>query len=102
MVVWTKKAQDAVGGRESMNALVDLAILETNLGYESSLVNTRLRLVYKSKISYDESTDFGGHLSRIAGTNDGHMDGIHAIRTAVGADQVQVRARFGLDIVGLK
>ena len=81
MVVWTKLAQNAAGGKESMNALVDLAVLETNLAYEDSGVNSRLRLVYKAKIGYGENGSFSDHLYDLQGTNDGVMDEVHAIVT---------------------
>jgi hypothetical protein len=95
MILWTNKAENSAGGMASMNALVDLCITSTNQVYNNSNINSQLRLVHKSKVGYSESSDFGGHLSLLAGTSDGRMDQIHAIRDSVGADLVALLVRDG-------
>lgn len=95
LVLWTSLAEAASGGVSSMNVLVDLAVLETNQAYAASLVNSRLRLVYKGKTAYGESNSFGGHLNQFESKVDGVMDEVHAIRDAVGADLCALLVRDG-------
>ena len=95
MILFTKPAQDSAGGIDDMNALVELAIIESNQVFANCGITARLRLVYQSKVGYQENGDFGDHLSRLAGTNDGNMDDIHAIRDAVGADLVALLVQDG-------
>src|SRR5215211_6549206 len=92
MVVYTSRAVTAVGGASAMNARVDLALQETNQSYINSNVNQRINLVYQGQVTYDEGAnpDFGITLDRITGKVDGHMDNIHALRDAYGADLVSL------------
>ena len=92
MVVYTSRAVTAVGGVSAMNALVDLAVQETNQSYINSNVNQRLNLVYQGQIAYDEGAnpDFGTTLNRLTEKADGHMDNVHALRDAHGADVVNL------------
>jgi hypothetical protein len=75
-----------------MNARVDLAVQETNQSYINSNVNQRLNLVYQGQVTYDEGAnpDFGTTLDRVTGKADGHMDNVHALRDAYGADLVSL------------
>jgi len=88
LVVYTPSARSAQGGTSAMNALVDLAVAETNQSYNNSGVNTQLNLVYKGEISYTESSNFSTNLSRLAGTSDGYMDNVHSLRDQYCADAV--------------
>lgn len=88
LVVYTAEARMGAGSVAAMDALVDLAIVDTNVAYENSLVNPRLRLVYKSEIDYVESGDFSTDLGRLRGLNDGYMDEVHPLRDDYAADLV--------------
>ncbi|HFC91984.1 MAG TPA: hypothetical protein ENJ51_04150, partial [Leucothrix mucor] len=89
MVVYTNSARLAAGGTAAMNALVDLAITETNDSYANSGINPRLNLVYKGQVSYTESS-FSNDLSRLKGTSDGYMDNVHTLRNTYKADVVSL------------
>jgi hypothetical protein len=88
LVTYTPAARAAAGGAAAMNALVDLAVEETNTSYANSGITQRVRLVYKGEISYTESGDFGTDLYRLQRTSDGFMDGVHALRDQYRADLV--------------
>jgi hypothetical protein len=90
MVVYTPAARAAAGGTAAMNALIQLAVSETNTAYSRSGVIPRLRLVHAEEVSYTESGDFGTDLDRITDPSDGFMDNVHALRNAHGADLVSL------------
>lgn len=82
-----------------MNSVVQLAVDETNQSYVNSGINQRLRLVHKEEVSYTESGNFCGastaDLERLAGTTDGYMDNVHALRDTYGADVVDLIVETG-------
>ncbi len=88
MVLYTPAARAAEGGTAQIEALVDLAVAETNQAYQNSGVTPRLNLVYTGEVAYTESGDFSTDLTRLQGTSDGYMDDIHALRDTYHADQV--------------
>ena len=56
MVLYTPAARVAAGGTTAMNALIDLAVTETNQGYANSGVVHRVRLVHKQEFAYTETS----------------------------------------------
>lgn len=88
MVVYTQAAEDGAGGPEGMEALIYESVFLTNLAYENSDINQRLRLVHSSKVDYAEAADSVTDRERLRDPADGFMDGIHALRDAHGADLV--------------
>ena len=89
LVVYTPQAMAGVGSAAAMDAVIELAVEETNLGYEASGVDVELNVVHRAQTAYDESGfDWSDTLSRLRGTSDGYMDEIHALRDAHGADHV--------------
>lgn len=84
MVVATDEAVSSYGG--DMEALIELAVAETNQGYANSNVDISLELASYSTTSYSESGSFSTDLARFRGTGDGYMDDIHALRDASNAD----------------
>ncbi|MBA4150074.1 MAG: immunoglobulin domain-containing protein [Verrucomicrobia bacterium] len=90
MVVYTPSARAAAGGTAAIQALVNLAITESNTAYEESLINPRLRLAYVGEIAYVESDSFSTDLSRLQGTSDGYMDEVHTLRNTHAADMVSL------------
>lgn len=83
MVHYTAAAAAAAG---DISGLIDLAVAESNVGYDNSNVLIDLVLVHKSQVTYTESGNFSTDLSRYRSTSDGYMDGIHTTRDSVGAD----------------
>ena len=63
---------------------------QTNQAYVDSAVNQRIRLVHRQEIAYTSSGKNGVDLARLEGTQDGHMDAVHTIRTQVGADLIHL------------
>lgn len=90
MVVYTPAARAAAGGTAAMQALINLAIAETNTAYSRSAVIPRVRLVHQEEVSYTESGDFSTDLSRLTNPTDGFMDNVHALRNTYGADLVSL------------
>lgn len=90
MVVYTPLSRFLAGGTAAMQALVNLAIDESNAAYQQSQINPRLRLVHQQEINYTESGSFGLDLDRLTSATDGHMDQVHALRNTYGADMVSL------------
>ncbi|MGO1071357.1 M12 family metallo-peptidase [Lysobacter sp. CA199] len=84
-VVATNQAVTAYGG--DMQALVELAVAESNQGYANSNVGINLELANYRTVEYTSAGD--GHFTdeeRFADPADGYMDDIHASRDANAAD----------------
>ena len=84
-VVATNQAVAAYGG--DMEALIELAVAESNQGYVNSNVGINMVLANYRTVEYTSVGD--GHatdVQRFAVTNDGYMDDIHASRDANAAD----------------
>jgi len=90
MVVYTPAARSAAGGITAMNALINLAVTETNTAYSNSGVTPRLRLVHTEEVNYTESGDSSTDLNRLKDTVDGFMDNVHNLRDIHGADMVSL------------
>ncbi|QSX79809.1 proprotein convertase P-domain-containing protein [Lysobacter solisilvae] len=83
MVVATNDAIAAYGG--DMQALVELAVAESNQGYVNSNVGINMELASYTTTSY-ATAGMSTDLSRFRSTSDGIMDTIHATRDASAAD----------------
>ncbi|HEV8694624.1 MAG TPA: M12 family metallo-peptidase, partial [Lysobacter sp.] len=83
MVVATNDAIAAYGG--DMQALVELAVAESNQGYLNSNIGINMVLANYSTTTY-ATAGMSTDLSRFRGTSDGYMDGIHAVRDSSAAD----------------
>ena len=90
MVVYTPAARAAAGGTTAMNALINLAVVETNTAYARSGVFSRLRLVHAEEVVYTESTSFLEDLTRLTNPSDGFIDNVPALRNTYGADMVSL------------
>jgi hypothetical protein len=95
MTVWTPAARQAAGGTNSMLALIDLAIAEMNLALGNCDAGLSVRLVHTAETNYVESGSMGTDLSRLRNKFDGHMDEVHALRDAYGADTVKLITNSG-------
>ena len=86
LVAYTADARLASGG---IQALVQLAVDETNDTYSNSKVNIRLHLARSVEVTYSERgrnyTTIRNHLMT---NSDGHMDQLHALRDTHEADAV--------------
>ena len=93
MVVYTPAARAGQGGTSAMEALIDLAIVETNEAYAQSGVQQRLRLVHRAELSgYVESGNWGTDLGRAQNPSDGQLDEVPVWRAQCGADAVVILA----------
>ena len=83
MVGYTPEAKQQ---NSNIDALIDLAIAETNLGYSNSGVNAQIELAHRYELNYAESGDHGTDLDRFHKPSDGYMDDAHTLRDQYGAD----------------
>ena len=94
LVLWTADAECRRSGlaagctrtastKANIEATIDLAITETNVGYAASGVNTQLRLVHSEFTSYVESAGFSTALSDLRSNS-----GVANLRAQKGADIV--------------
>lgn len=90
MVVYTDNARSTNGGEDGINALINLAVHETNWAYSRSDVWQRVMLVHTEEINWIEDGDDSGYLSDLRGTSDGVADEVHAMRDEYGADMVSL------------
>ncbi len=95
LVVYTAAARAAAGGVEAMEALIELGQVETNASYANAVVDQRIRVVHTQEVIYTESGSSATDLSRLSGTSDGFLDGVHAVRDAYGADFVSLWTETG-------
>jgi hypothetical protein len=108
MVVYTPAAQNAAGGSDAMNALIQLAIEESNQAFRdtpinpisTSTENLRLNLVRAELVSYTESGDLDTDLARLQNPTDGFMDNVPPLRDKYGADVVTLVAE-GMQYCGV-
>lgn len=87
LVPYTASARAAAGGTAAMNALIQLAIDESNQAYTTSNANVSLRLVGTMEIAYTE-TSFNTALTDLQSGTIAAMQQVHAQRDAKGADLV--------------
>ena len=92
LVVYTAAARSGAGGTTNMVNLINLAVSETNIGYERSGIFSRMRLVHTSEINYDEailttSSGWGTTLSQLT-NQDNVIDEVRNMRNTYGADLV--------------
>ena len=89
MVGYTPAVLASAGGISAVNALIALAVSETNTGYANSGVAQRINLVHSLLVPYSEDFfDWDITLDRLQGTSDGFMDQVHPLREAYRADLV--------------
>lgn len=101
MVVYSATTGAAAGGTAAMQALIDLAISETNQSYQNSGIVQRLQLVHTEEVAYTESGSLNDALNCITAPNDGCIDDVHTLRDAFGADLVSFWVEDGGPYCGL-
>ena len=99
-VVYTPAARKAAGGTAAIEAVIDLMIAETNQAYAASGVRHNMALVAWAEVPYAETGDSSIDLDRLRDPSDGHMDEVHSLREASGADLVHLLFEEG-DVGGI-
>jgi hypothetical protein len=87
LVVYTAAARTTAGGKSAIEGQITAAIAAANASYGNSRINARLNLLMQTETDY-VSSDFGTDLGRLAASNDGQLDWVHALRDTIGADMV--------------
>jgi fibronectin type 3 domain-containing protein len=90
MVVYTPAAKAQYGGTDGIEALITLAISETNQAYINSQVDAQLRLVHTHEVDYVESGAMNTDLERLTFAGDGFMDEVQGLRDDYDADLVSL------------
>ena len=88
LVAYTTQSRIAAGSKEAMEAMIALAMSESNQAYTDSGVAIRLRNVAMREVSGVESGDWVEMLDQLQTDNDGFFDEVHDLRDEVGADEV--------------
>jgi hypothetical protein len=103
LVVYTSSAREAAGGTAAMQALIDLAVTETNAGYANSNVTQRMRLAHTAELAYS-AADFesGDVIYHLHDKSDGYIDEVHTLRDLYRADLVALLVLTFADPVGGK
>jgi len=89
LVAYTPAALTDAGTVQAMDAEIALAVSVTNAAYEDSGVAGRLRLAGTSALTEDFDLS-DESLKQLRFVDDGHADGLHALRNRTGADLVSV------------
>lgn len=92
MVVYSDDARAGAGGTANMINLINLAVAETNQGYQRSGITHRFRLVHHEEVSYNElnggtSLDWVKTIDNLTFV-DGVIDNVHTLRNTYAADLV--------------
>ena len=101
MVVYTAAALAGAGSLPALKANIALAILESNQSYANSGIAPHLRLVHVQQVTYAETGNLTTDVHRLAGTTDGFMDNVHALRNLYGADVVTLIVENGGGFCGM-
>ena len=98
LVVWTPAAEEEYGGAEpQVLSRIDMLVAYANDAFERSGAFVSLNLVGAEKVDYLE-TNRGTDLDRLIAPDDGHMDGVHDRRDALGADLIYLLVDGGAGI----
>ena len=90
MVVYTAAARRSAGSAAAMESLIDAGFVASNNAFANSAVNLQLRKVHTLEVDYTSSKSGSTDLSRLARTDDGYLDEVHAVRDQYGADLVSL------------
>lgn len=88
LVIYTGAARVAAGGGAAIESEIAGAIADANAAFANSGVVQRIRLVHTAELDYAESGNPSTELTRLRGTSDGYLDGVHELRDLYGADLV--------------
>src|SRR5690606_9042957 len=90
LVAYTPQAAAQVG---DIDALVQLAIDETNLQYANSDITANVALAHAYQTGQNGSGSFGTDLNRLQNPSDGFFDEVHGLRDTYGGDVVVLITR---------
>jgi len=88
LVVYTADARIGAGGTDAMVALLNNAEDQTNLAYENSGIQQRIKIVHKAEVDYQETGNVTTDRGRLQAKGDGYLDAVHKMRDRYGADIV--------------
>ena len=101
MVLYTPTVTLRSGGAAAAQQLVQLAIAETNTGYQNSGVTQRVRLVYSGETPYTESGSMADDLNHLTTPGDGYLDAAQRLRDTYNADLVSLWGDMNGEACGL-
>lgn len=87
LVAYTPAAEENAGGEPQVLSRIDYLVAFANDAFERSGALVALNLVGAEPVGYSE-VDRWTDLHRLIDPDDGHMDGVHDVRDALGADLV--------------
>lgn len=90
MVLYTDDARDVIGSDTAIKAEIRKAVLQMNTAFRNSLIPAAVRLVHIRSVAYEDSMELDVDLDNLTFADDGHLDGVHALREAYGADLVSL------------
>ncbi len=90
MALYTPGAKASQGGQEGIEAVIDLAIAQTNAAFANSQVDVQVELVYVGEVAYDETGSGYADLDALVDPDDGKMDDVHQLRDLYCADVVSL------------
>ena len=88
LAVYTSAAEETAGGSNAIQAVIDLAVAETNQAFRDSGVITRVNLVGVEEVEYRFLEQHHDPVFFLRDPSDGHMDEVHAMRDERAADLV--------------
>jgi sugar lactone lactonase YvrE len=89
LVVYTPGALAAAGGVAAIRGAIELGVAEANLAFENSLVSTRVRVVHREEVPFQESGSSATDLTSLRDGTDG-LDVAHALRDEFCADVISL------------
>jgi hypothetical protein len=95
LVLYTQAAKDKQGGEAAMQNLIDLGIVQTNMAFENSGSDTRVRSVATVEdTTFPDYKDNGSvnPLDALENDNDGYFDNVYKLRVEHGGDIVMLIA----------
>jgi hypothetical protein len=90
LVAYTPEARAAYGSVDGIEALIELAVVETNQAYLNSQAPVQLRLVGAVEADYHDTGDMNADLMALTIPGDGVLDDVLALREQLGADVVSL------------
>jgi hypothetical protein len=88
--MYTPLAEWELGSTAAMVKRIKDSVWGTNTAFWNSRIPVVVRLVHTGLLKYTESGHLDTDLQRLAITNDGYMDGVHALRNQYKADLVSL------------
>ncbi|HPH96613.1 MAG TPA: M12 family metallo-peptidase [Anaerolineaceae bacterium] len=91
MLVYTTAVKNHYGSAAAVEAELQQAVNDANIGFAASQVNMRFRLVHMAEMVWNESGfDWNTTLSGLRSKNDGFLDNVHTLRDTYAADLVSM------------